>query len=36
MANSDIPVQVPPIDLKFVSIQNPGININCGGSVSTS
>lgn len=30
---TDIPVQVPPIDLKFVSIQNPGININCGGSV---
>ncbi|MCA1965497.1 MAG: T9SS type A sorting domain-containing protein, partial [Flavobacterium sp.] len=30
---TDIPVQVPPIDLKFVGIQNPGININCGGSV---
>lgn len=27
---TDIPVQVPPTDLKFVSIQNPGIAINCG------
>jgi hypothetical protein len=30
---SDIPVQVPALDVKFVSINNPGININCGGSV---
>lgn len=28
-----IPVQVPAIDIKFVSIQNPGININCGANV---
>ncbi|MCW1146811.1 VPS10 domain-containing protein [Flavobacterium lacisediminis] len=27
---TNIPVQVPAIDIKFVSIQNPGININCG------
>ena len=25
-----IPIEVPANDLKFVSIQNPGININCG------
>lgn len=30
---TDIPVQVPANDLKFVSIQNPGININCGSSI---
>jgi len=27
---TDIPVQVPTDDIKFVSIQSPGININCG------
>ncbi|WP_333807944.1 T9SS type A sorting domain-containing protein [Flavobacterium sp.] len=30
---TDIPVQVPAVDVKFVSIQNPGININCGANV---
>lgn len=30
---TDIPVQVPAIDVKFLSIQNPGININCGTSI---
>lgn len=30
---TDIPVQVPTDDIKFVSIDNPGININCGASV---
>lgn len=30
---TDIPVQVPANDLKFVSIQNPGININCGANI---
>ncbi|HBD26351.1 T9SS type A sorting domain-containing protein [Flavobacterium sp.] len=28
-----IPVQIPLVDLKFMSIQNPGININCGANV---
>jgi hypothetical protein len=31
---SDIPVQIPPTDVKFVSINNPGINITCGSSIS--
>lgn len=31
---SDIPVQIPPTDVKFVSVNNPNININCGTSVS--
>lgn len=26
---SDIPVQIPPTDVKFVSINNPTLNINC-------
>ena len=30
---TDIPVQLPTDDIKFVSIDNPGININCGASV---
>lgn len=30
---TNIPVQVPANDLKFVSIQNPGINISCGSSI---
>jgi len=30
---TDIPVQVPANDLKFVSIQNPGININCNSDI---
>ena len=30
---SDIPVQIPATDVKFVSVNNPGINLNCGGSV---
>ena len=30
---TDIPVQVPTDDIKFVSIDNPGININCGATV---
>lgn len=30
---SDIPVQIPATDLKFISINNPGVNINCGGAV---
>ncbi|WP_238989452.1 T9SS type A sorting domain-containing protein [Flavobacterium sp. LMO8] len=30
---TDIPVQIPANDLKFVSIQNPGININCGSNI---
>ncbi|CAM4442403.1 T9SS type A sorting domain-containing protein [Flavobacterium terrigena] len=30
---SDIPIQIPPTDLKFVSINNPTLNINCGTSV---
>lgn len=30
---TDIPVQVPAIDVKFISIQSPGININCGADV---
>lgn len=30
---TDIPVEAPANDLKFISIQNPGININCGTNV---
>jgi hypothetical protein len=30
---SDIPVQVPATDVKFISVNNPGLNINCGSSV---
>lgn len=30
---TDIPVQVPTDDVKFVSIQSPGININCGANI---
>lgn len=30
---SDIPIQIPPTDVKFVSINNPTLNINCGASV---
>lgn len=30
---SDIPIQIPATDVKFVSVNNPGININCGASV---
>lgn len=30
---SDIPVQIPTTDVKFVSVSNPGVNINCGASV---
>ena len=30
---SDIPVQVPATDVKFVSVNNPGVNINCGASI---
>lgn len=30
---SDIPVQIPATDVKFISINNPGINITCGSSV---
>ena len=26
---SDIPVQIPPTDVKFISINNPTLNINC-------
>ncbi|MFC4738544.1 T9SS type A sorting domain-containing protein [Flavobacterium ponti] len=30
---TDIPVQVPAVDVKLVSIQNPSININCGNTI---
>ena len=30
---SDIPIQIPPTDVKFVSVNNPTSNINCGSSV---
>lgn len=30
---SDIPIQIPATDVKFISINNPGINITCGASV---
>lgn len=30
---TNIPIQVPPVDVKFVSIQNPGIGINCGANI---
>lgn len=30
---SNIPIQIPPTDLKFVSVNNPTLNINCGSSV---
>lgn len=30
---TDIPVQVPTDDVKFVSIQSPGISINCGATI---
>lgn len=30
---SDIPVQIPPTDIKFVSVNNPNTSIGCGGSV---
>jgi hypothetical protein len=30
---TDIPVQLPATDVKFVSINNPGLNITCGASV---
>jgi len=31
---TDIPVEIPALDLKFVSITNPSININCNATVS--
>jgi hypothetical protein len=31
---TDIPVQVPPNDVKFVSLQSPSALISCGGSIS--
>lgn len=31
---SDIPIQIPPTDVKFMTVNNPTININCGASVS--
>ncbi len=30
---ADIPVQIPTSDVKFVSVNNPTLNINCGSSV---
>ncbi len=30
---SDIPVQIPPTDVKFISVNSPTLNINCGTSV---
>lgn len=30
---TDIPVQVPPIDLKLVTIQSPSIDINCSATI---
>lgn len=30
---SDIPVQIPATDVKFISVNNPTLNINCGSSV---
>ena len=30
---TDIPVQIPTDDVKFVSIQSPGIDINCGATI---
>ena len=30
---TDIPIQIPANDVKFVSIQSPGVNINCGDTV---
>lgn len=30
---TDIPIQIPADDVKFVSIQSPGVNINCGDTV---
>ncbi len=30
---SDIPVQLPPSDIKLVEIQNPSIDINCGSTI---
>ncbi len=30
---ADIPIQIPPTDVKFVSINNPSLSINCGASV---
>lgn len=30
---SDIPIQIPPTDVKFLSVNNPGLNINCGTTV---
>jgi hypothetical protein len=30
---ADIPIQIPPTDLKFVSVNNPTLAINCGASV---
>ncbi len=30
---ADIPIQIPPTDVKFVSVNNPTLNINCGASV---
>lgn len=30
---SDIPIQIPPTDVKFISVNNPTLNINCGTSV---
>jgi hypothetical protein len=30
---TNIPVQLPPNDVKFVSIQNPGDTINCGATI---
>lgn len=31
---TDIPIQIPADDVKFVSIQSPGIDINCGATIS--
>lgn len=31
---SDIPVQIPATDVKFISVNNPSLNITCGASVS--